>query len=224
MVSRALRNRHAFWVLWIALALAGAVLAVFAFSHLYFALDLRIAQAWQRLDPEPMEPVFWSLNTLNGEMRAAVALAVVGGGLLAMRPRVPLFLVAAMSAQGANPILKELIARPRPSALLVDVSEKTAGLSFSSGHTMNAVIFFGFLFFVIDDVIASPRLRLAARTACALIIVLTGPARVLSSAHWPSDVLGGYLFGALVLLPLVWMYRTVRSRQVAQQPFRSNIH
>ncbi|HWO93583.1 MAG TPA: phosphatase PAP2 family protein, partial [Dehalococcoidia bacterium] len=67
------------------------------------------------------------------------------------------------------------------------------------------------------DVIPHQHIRLLARTACVLIVALMGPARVFTGAHWPSDVVGGYAFGLLVLAVIVWMYRTLRrpSRQLA---------
>ena len=43
-------------------------------------------------------------------------------------------------------------------------------------------------------------LRRAAAIVCLALILLTGYGRILVGAHWPSDVLGGYLWGALLLL------------------------
>jgi len=40
----------------------------------------------------------------------------------------------------------------------------------------------------------------AGALACLALILLTGYGRILVGAHWPSDVLGGYLWGGLLLL------------------------
>ena len=42
--------------------------------------------------------------------------------------------------------------------------------------------------------------RLVVVAACLALILLTGYGRILVGAHWPSDVLGGHLWGGLLLL------------------------
>ena len=46
------------------------------------------------------------------------------------------------------------------------------------------------------------------------IIGLTGMQRVYVGVHWPSDSLGGFLFGGLLLALLIWGHRRLRSLPV----------
>jgi undecaprenyl-diphosphatase len=44
------------------------------------------------------------------------------------------------------------------------------------------------------------------------VIVVTGLERVYVGDHWPSDVVGGYYFGALFLAAIIWVEREVVAR------------
>lgn len=81
--------------------------------------------------------------------------------------------------------------------------ESPSSPGFPSGHAFGAVLFFGLVWWL-APMLARSRLACRAVRALALRLILaTGYSRVLVGAHWPSDVIGGYLWGLLVLLPLL---------------------
>ena len=49
-------------------------------------------------------------------------------------------------------------------------------------------------------------------TACLALILLTGYGRIHAGAHWPSDVLGGWLCGTLLAIVTVRITRLVMRR------------
>ena len=107
--------------------------------------------------------------------------------------------------------LKELAARPRPDAALALVEE--TGYSFPSTHAVFAIAFYGALIYLLGRWGAfpgRPRLRRLIQGALALLILAVGVSRVYLGAHWPSDVIGGFLFGGLCLATLIIVRRATR--------------
>ncbi len=109
--------------------------------------------------------------------------------------------------------LKEWVARPRPDAALALVEE--TGYAFPSSHTVVAVAFYGALIYLLgqwDAFSDRPAIRRGIQGALALLILAVGASRVYLGAHWPSDVIGGFLFGGLCLAALVAVHRRMQER------------
>lgn len=98
-------------------------------------------------------------------------------------------------------VLKALVDRPRP-ALAAGF-----GSSFPSGHVLAAAAFWG-LVPPWMYVVTRRRWAWAASAGLAAIAVVSvGLSRVYLGAHWPSDVLAGYVAGAVFLLAAEWAVR-----------------
>ena len=114
-------------------------------------------------------------------------------------------------------VLKELIERPRPSAALVHFEDQPSTFSFPSGHATAAFVLYGLIFYFAALHIRDMRLRLPLQAACVAITVLTGIQRIYVGHHWPSDVLGGYYAGALIVGAVVAVHQFAR-RCTSSQP------
>ena len=112
--------------------------------------------------------------------------------------------------RAGNSVLKDWIERPRPSEELVEVTEHVSGFSFPSGHTVGTAALFAAVFFIIPVVVSWGPLRWLLQAGCLLAVLAAGPARVYVGAHWPSDVLAGYLLALLALGPPLAAYRLLR--------------
>lgn len=211
--TSALRSRASLgslWLVWVLLAIWATAQMVLATYLTHFPYDVTIARLWQHNDPAFLGPFLLWLNESQGELQVLLPALLITSVVIHRNRLVLLLLPVPLVAHAANSLLKGIIERPRPSPGLVEVTERAGSFSFPSGHVMTSVILFGLMFVILDDVIHQRTLRRAAQAACLVVIVLMGPARVYSGAHWPSDVVAGYVFGALVLLPIVWAYRTYR--------------
>ena len=91
-----------------------------------------------------------------------------------------------------NLALKELLAQPRPADLEQGINLiKETGYGLPSGHAQSAVVLWGFLAY------AGKKRWLWAPAAA--LMVLIGFSRVYLGVHFPTDVLGGWLIGAVLL-------------------------
>lgn len=128
-------------------------------------------------------------------------------------------LIGAAAMRPVNVLTKILIGSPRPTAEQVEVLRQSSGNGFPSGHVYGTVLIAGALFLA-APVLSASRLRcVLIRVCAALALVATAYSRVASGAHWPSDVLGGLLWGTVALLIVVavvdrWFKRPPRLRPV----------
>lgn len=100
--------------------------------------------------------------------------------------------------EGINVGLKELVGRPRPDFTVV--ISPLSNPAFPSGHALHSMLFFGLLILLAGDVIKTPWLRISVQVVFGMAILACGASRVYLGVHWPSDVLGGFLVGALFLV------------------------
>lgn len=87
-----------------------------------------------------------------------------------------------------------LSGRDRPS--VGDWAGSAGGPSFPSGHTTAATIFATFATWAVVAQLPAGWTRRAVCLAAGLYAAAVGWSRVWLGVHWPTDVLGGWLFGA----------------------------
>jgi len=201
-----------FWLSWLLAALGFAITAGFAAATDYFPADLWLSHRLQDADAHALsEALDWASRLAEMPLVAAVGLASALGLALLARRSEAIWLVVALVVSLSNGGVKALVDRPRPADDLVEVSDKASGLSFPSGHVTASVLVYGFVFYLASFLIPARPLRFLVQASCLVVVVLTALQRVYVGAHWPSDVLGGLLFGGLLLALLIWSHRRFRS-------------
>ena len=100
-----------------------------------------------------------------------------------------LFLLSAY----VNDLLKDIFRtlRPDPATVRVIYPESGGGYSFPSGHSQGATVFWG--------TIAWQLKKAWAWIAAVIVIIAVGISRLYLGVHWPIDVVGGWIIGAVIL-------------------------
>lgn len=120
---------------------------------------------------------------------------VVCACLYFKRRRMAAFLAIAVAGAGTlDYVLKLTFHRPRPLAFF---GTSPASFSFPSGHALGSFCFYGVLAAVLSDRTAGRKSRFFIWLAAALLVGMIGLSRIYLGVHYPSDVIAGYLAGAV---------------------------
>jgi undecaprenyl-diphosphatase len=111
-----------------------------------------------------------------------------------------------------EPVLKWMVGRPRPSSILVSVWGVMHSNGFPSGHAFYSMVLFGLMAYFVFTYMHKSAFRVFLFVALILLIMMIGASRIYLGLHWPSDVLGGYLWGATFLGIFILLDRRLRGR------------
>lgn len=128
-------------------------------------------------------------------------LAVAAGLMLLRRPADAVIVLLSLVLLFIGHELKQVVDRPRPEYALLGLEPASPG--FPSGHSMYALIFGGLLIYHAGRLLPSLLLKRSSQYCLAALILAIGASRVYLGVHWPSDVIGGFLYGGLALVGLI---------------------
>jgi len=119
--------------------------------------------------------------------------------------------LAALTLRIGNAVIKMTADSPRPTSDYVRILENPSGNGFPSAHVMGVVLFYGVIAILANELIATRPIRLSVQVISIAMILMVGPGRIYTGAHWPTDVLGAYLYGALFLIPMLVAYQALKT-------------
>lgn len=167
------------------------------FDSVVGRLDLATVQLLDRLRTDDVAALATGITEL-GATRSIVVVTLVGVASLVVRGSWHGAVAVAVSVTATQAVvygIKALVARGRPpdSTAVVDA----AGYAFPSAHAASGVALYGLLaLFVLRRL--EGRIRVAVSVLAVVCVGSLGLTRVYLGAHYPSDVLAGWLVGALV--------------------------
>jgi undecaprenyl-diphosphatase len=180
-------------------ALAGAVT-----RGRTLAMDTRIVRALRSADdpsrpigPRWLEGAMLDLTALGSPTVLGLLILSIGGFLvLQSRPRAAaVILVTSVTGDLLGRVMKALVARPRPT--VVPHLRDVVASSFPSGHAMESAIVFLTLGAMLAEIADRRAVKIYCLSMAIVLSVLVGVSRVFLGVHYPTDVIGGWMVGAL---------------------------
>jgi membrane-associated phospholipid phosphatase len=165
--------------------------------------DLPVERAVQSFPWGPVAALMRLTNASGGWGQVVIGVVAVVGMFVVER-RAGLLLALGAVASVIDSFLKVSISRHRPTTDLVAVLDPSKGFSYPSGHA----VFFTWVFFMLAASLA-PRVRPSLRPIlwglAGALILIACLGRVWGGAHWPSDVIGGFLLALSWSAFVLWV-------------------
>jgi membrane-associated phospholipid phosphatase len=194
------------------------ILAWVVHFHPVLAPDVTITRLFQEDQSPWLRSIMIAVSAIGDMQLLSVGLITLGTvifWLVDLRLEAIIIVVVSVTSDMLDALIKSLVARPRPTAHLVDIISAATGNSFPSGHVMSYVAFWGLLLsFGIILFRGKYWWRIALLILSGLLVVLVGPSRVYLGAHWTSDVLGAYLLGGVCLGIWLWIYLYLKGKAI----------
>ena len=202
---------HIFFLILLTLA---ALLSVLAALNTPFPGDREVLEAFRSVEASWLTAAVRGITWLGGRVAVTASLVALMVILWFTKRRqyvVACALIGLLELFALG--VKELIGRARPDFALFPPAASSA--AFPSGHALHAFLFFGFLVYLCHAHVQQSKLRYVLQGLIALLALAIGLSRVYLGVHWPSDVLGGFLYGGIFLWVVVYTVRNSWPRRFA---------
>lgn len=188
----------------------GVVLGIAAAGDRAFAPELDAMIAIQRLHWPWLDTLAWAASRAGDAWPGLLLFSLSAAAICWFRGRrdLAVFILLATAFRALGPPLKWLFASPRPPAEAITIFEHADGFGYPSGHAFGAALVFGALAIALPPLVSNRLLAWMIRSLAIAMIVLVALSRVRLGVHWPSDVVGGVVFG----LGLICLLQAVMPR------------
>jgi len=180
------------------LIIAFIINTILVITNAYTAFDASFHNLVMRYASEMTSKVMRAITFLGSTVFIVALCAVVFFGLILKKRKAQGYSIASILIVSTliNNVIKLIIRRPRPE--YISVIEHS--FSYPSGHTMASTTLYGFIIYLILKSDFPKRYKVIYSCALGLLILLVGLSRIYLGAHFFSDVFGGMLLSAALLL------------------------
>ena len=152
-------------------------------------------------------PITYMGNWQTITVLAAILLAMPGTRRNMGLP----FAVVSLSSTVVYKVVKGIFERPRPELEVRLIPQ--GGFSFPSGHSMNCIVCFGILIYLIRRYCKNRKIANILTVLLTLLIIGIGTSRVYVGVHFPTDVLGGWSLGLAFLMGAILILEKTRGEK-----------
>jgi len=121
----------------------------------------------------------------------------------------PIAITLSASAILGPLVLKNIFAIERPN---INQLIAPGGFGYPSGHSMNAMVFFGMCTIMMLRHAKSKPLKIGFTAFAVICILLVGLSRIYLGVHTLTDVLGGYCAGGVVICAALLIEKRIHER------------
>ena len=157
----------------------------------------------------PLASAIFIPVTYMGNWQTITILAAILLAIPATRRKIGLPLsVISLSSTVIYKLVKGFFQRPRPEMEVRLIPQ--GGYSFPSGHSMNCIVCFGILIYLIRRYCPNRTATNVLTVLLSLLIIGIGTSRVYVGVHFPTDVLGGWSLGLAFLFTSIIILEKIR--------------
>jgi membrane-associated phospholipid phosphatase len=196
------------YMIFFGIAMAGlfSYLTVQIMAHHPMKIDAYIQGMLVQPETSPIY-VFFSYLTKAGSASGICILLAISICFFYTRDKdklaIILLPVAVLMTHFLNIGVKALTKRERP---FVNEAIDALGYSFPSGHAMISIVAYGLAAYLIVTKLHDETAKHIVMYGSIMFIFLIGISRIILSAHYPTDVIAGYLFGGAILYGCIRLY------------------
>ena len=110
-----------------------------------------------------------------------------------------------------NIVIKNIVQRPRPPIEL-QIAVQPSTYSFVSSHTLITTVFWGLTIYYLNRYCKNQVLKISGTVFGTVWIMFVGISRIWLGVHNPTDVIGGYFLGLILIYTYINLIKLIGGR------------